>query len=188
MKKIILSLLLFLFLLPHSDGQNQDQIPKNTISAGYGFMDLNYVVSKFNDESWITAKTISGPFYLKWHYQISSQSSFGINTFYIHMQGIDTYHDSVSFSAHGYGINLHFRFVMYDRIRWLKPYLGLGFGFQDFFPSGNRVYDDIKHDAEFHGNGEITFGLQFLPITNWGCYVEVGAAETAFQLGIITKF
>ena len=52
MKKIILSLLLFLFLLPHSDGQNQDQIPKNTLSAGYGFMDLNYVVSKFNDESW----------------------------------------------------------------------------------------------------------------------------------------
>ncbi|HYV90496.1 MAG TPA: hypothetical protein VE978_01880 [Chitinophagales bacterium] len=192
MRKSLLLSVLLLFTCSYANSQDSLQ-GKNRVSAGYGGGNLNYVLTKYF--RYPSAK-IAGPVYVKYMRAISKKTEFGIDISAIRVHGTVISYTNYFYDVKGFNVNLRANYIITDKVKFFKPYFGVGFGFQQYYLSGDSsYYIDYNwngfqnfRDHQLHFSYDCTLGFRIMPIDQIGLYCELGLSQTWFQGGVITKF
>jgi opacity protein-like surface antigen len=187
-----------LFISPIDSHAQAFEEGVNTASVGYGFVTLLGSVNNTFDSYSDVNYSSTGPLYAKFEHAISDKVGLGLNFAYAGNQwayqfndGYDgtNYTETSKRTTFSVLARMNFHFGSSDKF---DPYAGFGLGYR----SANWTIDT---DDPNGGSGvdfktlvplgmEITVGARYYFMEHLGAYVEVGAAKSVVQVGLVGKF
>jgi opacity protein-like surface antigen len=187
-----------LFISPIDSHAQAFEEGVNTASVGYGFVTLLGTLNNTFDDYSDVNYSSTGPLYAKFEHAISDKVGLGLNFAYAGNQWEYRFNDGPS--ANNYTetskrttfsilARMNFHFGSNDKF---DPYAGFGLGYRS--SNWTQETNDPSGDSGVELKTlvplgmEITLGARYYFMEHLGVYMEVGAAKSVLQAGLVGKF